>query len=383
MKPSTWPLSLQYFFYFGVMGMFLPFFNLYCYHLEFTGFQIGILSAARTLSIVVFSLAWGIVADRYAIRRPVYLLCNAASAAIWTLYLFTGEFYPMLAVTIAYGLFYGPIIAFLEALTMDTLGRDGGKRRYGAIRVWGSVSFIALVVISGYVVDLYPVRTIVILILVGSVVQALLAPTVPPGTTHARVTSLVGQMRSFINLRMVIFLTCSFLMLASHGTYYGFFSIHLEQLGFGPTFISLAWALASVAEIGIMLNSDRLFRRFSIRTVLITSFVAAALRWLLLFVAVSPEMILLSQLFHALTYGAFHIACILYMDQLSSPETKTFGQVANNAVSYGLGMMAGFVFNGYFFEAAGVYLYLASALTALSGALLFLVSGSIMTPPEQ
>jgi PPP family 3-phenylpropionic acid transporter len=383
MKPSTWPLSLQYFFYFGVMGMFLPFFNVYCYHLDFTGLQIGILSAARTLSIVIFSLAWGVLADRYAIRKPVYLLCNAASAGIWGLYLFTENFHPMLAITIAYGLFYGPIIAFLEAFTMDALGRNGGKRRYGSVRVWGSVSFIAVVLISGYVLDLFPVKTILVMILFGSILQALLAPAVPSGTVHPRVTSLIGQMRSFVNARMLIFLTCSFLMLASHGTYYGFFSILLEQLGFGPTFISLAWALGSLAEIVVMLNSDRLFKRFSLRAVLLTSFGAAFFRWLLLFVAVSSEMILLSQLFHALTYGAFHIACILYMDQLSSPETKTFGQVANNAVSYGLGMTAGFVFNGYFFEAAGAYLYLASALMALTGGLIFLVSGAIMTPPEQ
>ena len=31
----------QYFIYFGVLGIFLPYFNLYCYHLGFSGLQIG------------------------------------------------------------------------------------------------------------------------------------------------------------------------------------------------------------------------------------------------------------------------------------------------------------------------------------------------------
>ena len=86
-------------------------------------------------------------------------------------------------------------------------------------------------------------------------------------------------------------------------------------------------------------------------------------------------MIFFAQILHAFTYGAFHIACILYMDELSSKETKTFGQVANNAVSYGLGMMAGFMFNGYFFETFGSRLYIASAIMALSGGLIFIFSG--------
>ncbi|MBU1169018.1 MAG: MFS transporter [Proteobacteria bacterium] len=371
---AKWPLGLQYFFYFGVMGIFLPYFNLYCYHLDFSGFQIGLLSAARTLAIVIFSLAWGILADRFDIRKPLYVLCNVASALIWVLYLFTRDFWPMLIITIAYSLFYGPIIAFLEAFTMEALAKNSDKRSYGNIRVWGSLNFIIVVMVLGRVIDQFPVNTIVVLILIGSVFQAFFAPLVPGGHARVRAPSFMIQMKDFISPRMIVFLFCSFLMLASHGTYYAFFSIHLEQLGFGRTFIGFAWGLASMAEIVIMLKSDYVFRRFTIRTVLIFSFFAAAIRWLILFFSVSSPMILFAQLLHALTYGAFHIACILYMDELSSKETKTFGQVANNAVSYGLGMMAGFIFNGYFFEKYGAYLYIASSLMSLSGGLIFVFS---------
>ena len=55
-------ISSQYFIYFGVLGIFLPYFNLYCYHLGFSGFQIGVLSALRSLVMVLFPLTeleWG------------------------------------------------------------------------------------------------------------------------------------------------------------------------------------------------------------------------------------------------------------------------------------------------------------------------------------
>ncbi|MBI5061913.1 MAG: MFS transporter, partial [Desulfatitalea sp.] len=48
-------LAAQYFLYFGVMGIYLPFFNLYCYKLGFSGWQIGALSAARSVTLILFS----------------------------------------------------------------------------------------------------------------------------------------------------------------------------------------------------------------------------------------------------------------------------------------------------------------------------------------
>ena len=63
----------QYFLYFGALGIFLPYFNLYCYHLGFSGFQIGALSALRTAATMLFPLFWGMLADRYLARKPIYM----------------------------------------------------------------------------------------------------------------------------------------------------------------------------------------------------------------------------------------------------------------------------------------------------------------------
>ena len=117
-------IGSQYFLYFGIMGIFLPYFNLYCYHLDFTGFQIGTLSAIRSVALILFPLIWGALADRFQIRRPIYILCNFLSTVIWVFYLYTVDFFAMLVITVFYGIFYTPIISFLEAFTMDVLGKE-------------------------------------------------------------------------------------------------------------------------------------------------------------------------------------------------------------------------------------------------------------------
>ncbi len=362
-------IGSQYFLYFGVLGIFLPFFNLYCYHLGFSGLRIGVLSAVRSVAMIVFPLIWGALADRLDARRPIYILCNFCSAIIWMLYLFTIDFWPMLAITIFYGMFFAPIISFLEAFTMDLLGRE--KKSYGRIRAWGSISFIAVVLVLGRVIDLYSVEIIVVLILAGSLILSIISTRIP-AFQNVKKKRLSGEAKSLLQRRVLVFLFCAFLMLVSHSAYYGFFSIHLENLGYGNTFIGLAWALASTAEILVMIRSDRIFSRFSIESVLIFSFMTAALRWLILFSARSAAAILLSQILHAATYGAFHIGSILYIDRLAPEKAKTLGQAVNNAVSYGLGLMVGFFFNGYLYEITGSFtLFIISCQIALFGGLFF------------
>jgi PPP family 3-phenylpropionic acid transporter len=161
----------------------------------------------------------------------------------------------------------------------------------------------------------------------------------------------------------------AFLMLVSHGAYYGFFSIHLEELGLGRGLIGAAWALAATAEIFVMLNSDRILTTFSYPGLLRFSFVMAAVRWLLLWKVTSPPAVLATQVLHAFTYGSFHIASILYTDQLAPPGVKTLGQAINNAITYGLGLMVGFFLSGWGYELLGGsrQLFLASGVVAFVG----------------
>ena len=169
-RSFSFVIGSQYFLYFGVMGIFLPFFNLYCYHLDFSGFQIGIISATRSVVMVLFPLLWGALADRFQIRRPLYILCSFISTMLWIFFFYTSNFMPMLAITFFYAIFYAPIISFLEAFTMDVLGTE--KKKYGQTRLWGSIAFIAIALAMGRAIDMFTINIIVVLIFWGSLVQA-------------------------------------------------------------------------------------------------------------------------------------------------------------------------------------------------------------------
>jgi MFS transporter, PPP family, 3-phenylpropionic acid transporter len=376
MKPPDarypWIIASQYFLYFSVMGMFLPYFNLYCFHIGLDGFQIGILSAARSIAIIIFPISFSLAADRFQLRKPIYIACCFISTTIWTFFIWTVHFKWMLALSVFYGIFYAPIISFLEAMTMDTLGKE--KKTYGTVRVWGSISFILTVIIMGKIIDRFAIHIIVAGIWIISFLHAFSSAKIPYHQPFPKKNQAPG-LRFFLKPRIVVFLFCAFLMLVSHGAYYGFFSIHLEKLGYSNAYIGAAWALASVAEIIAMMKSKALFKRFALEKVLIFSFAVAVIRWVALYWTTSLVCILMTQVLHAVTYGTFHMAGILYIDKMTPDESKTMGQALNNAATYGLGLMIGFFINGYAFTRVGsAPLFLISAAIAGLGGVTLAIS---------
>ena len=363
-------ISIQYALYFGTLGVFLPYFNLYCHHLGFSGVQIGALSSLRSVVLVVFALGWGAVADRFHIRKLLYVLCNIFSTLIWGFYFFADTFCAMFLITAFYGIFYAPIIAFLEAFSMELLGK--GKSGYGGLRVWGSIAFILMVTLVGWALGRLPIKSILLFIFAGGVLLSLVGLKMPTASGASK-TPFRKSIKAFLNQRALVFFFCAFLMLVGHGAYYGFFSIYLESLGFGSGFIGLAWAVAIMAEIVVMGNSKRIFGHVSLETALAAMFIIAVIRWVLLGTLHAWYAILMLQVLHAGTYAVFHMASILYVDQLSPEGAKTLGQSINNAMTYGLGLMAGFFMSGFLYECTGASVtFMASAIVALLGGVVFI-----------
>lgn len=370
MNPLKLILGSHYFVYFGTLGIFLPYFNLFCHHLGFSGMEIGVLSTVKTAGVVVFPVLWAMAADKLNARKSILLFCSLASALVWSLLFFSREFIPILMILAVHSIFFSPIISFVEAFAMDILGAE--KKKYGASRAWGSVAFILMAVGLGRILSDTSTTLIIPLILAGGCLQFLLGLGMPKGEKKMRKSPSGFGLSTFFSLNTSLFLLAAFLMLVSHGAYYGFFSIYLDDMGLSTGFTGMAWGLASLAEIGVMAGSDRIFRHFKIRSVLVFSFGAAMLRWWILFVTSSSMVILFSQLLHAFTYGAFHVASILAIERLSPQGGKTIGQAVNNAVTYGAGMVVGFFFSGLFYDSWKGYLFLVSGAIAMAGGILML-----------
>ena len=152
---------------------------------------------------------------------------------------------------------------------------------------------------------------------------------------------------------MLAFYLCVGLMQVSHGPYYTFLSIHLESLGYSRLVIGLLWALGVLAEIVLFLFMARVLARFSLRQVLLASFLLAALRWLLLGnLAEYLSVLLFAQLLHAATFGSFHAAAIHFIQRSFGAGQQGQGQALYASLA-GVGGALGALYSGYSWNSLG------------------------------
>lgn len=366
-----WRLSSFYVFYFALLGSTAPFLPLYFSHLGFSSARIGELVAIPMLMRCLAPNVWGWLGD-YTGRRLLIVRLGAMCGLLAFSLILVKQSYAWLAMVMAlHAFFWHAILPQFEVITLAHL--RGQTSRYSQIRLWGSIGFILTVVGLGRLfeslnLDYFP--CVLVAIIAAIVIASWWIPNAQPvvSTTHAEGG---GFLRQLTQPGVLAFYACVGLMQMSHGPYNTFLTLHLEQLGYGRGLIGMLWAVGVVAEVLMFMAMSRVLQRFSVRQVLLTSFLLAALRWLLLGNLADHLVVLLfAQLMHAATFGSFHATAIHFVQRSFGPQQQGQGQALYAALA-GTGGALGALYSGYTwnFLGAGWTFTIASA-AALAAAVM-------------
>jgi PPP family 3-phenylpropionic acid transporter len=143
-------------------------------------------------------------------------------------------------------------------------------------------------------------------------------------------------------------------MQASHGPYYTFYSIYLEDYGYRRDLIGQLWALGVIAEVGAFLVMHRLLMRFRLRHLLIISLGLTGVRWLLIgYYVESLPILLFAQLMHAASFGMYHGVMMQSIRQIFADRHQGRAQALYSSLSFGAGGAVGSLVSGYTWESAG------------------------------
>ena len=379
-----WRLSGFYFFYFALLGATAPFLGLYFDYLGFSPEHIGALVAIPMLMRCVAPNLWGWLGDASGQRLAIVRLGAVCTLVSFSLIFFDKRFAWLALVMALHAFFWHAVLPQFEVITLAHL-RDQAAR-YSQIRLWGSIGFIVAVAGLGGLFErlslsAYPVAMCLIMAMI--VVSSLWVPNAAPEVRPER----PGQGGFMSQLRqgpVLAFFGCVALMQLSHGPYYTFLSIHLEALGYGRGVIGLMWALGVVAEILVFLAMARILSRFSVRQVLLASFLLAAVRWMLLGqLAEHLSMLLLAQAMHAATFGAFHAASIHFIQRSFGYRQQGQGQALYAALA-GVGGALGALYAGFAWDGLGPgWTFGIASLAALAAAGIMASGLSAMRPEEE
>jgi PPP family 3-phenylpropionic acid transporter len=361
--PLSARLASFYFAFFAYSAAYVAYFPLYLAARGLGAGEIALILALPQIARVFAPTAWGWLADRCGAQRGIVLLSCASMLACFAALPWTGGAQSIAVLIALTGIFSAGALPLVEAIT---LAAPGGPARYGPIRLWGSVGFMAVVMAGGVWLDFMPVETLPAAMALFALAALVVSATLPKGVRHASPPPL----RLSIPPAARAVLAAGFCMAAAHGTLYAFFTLHLQREGYSGTIIGMLWMLGVLAEILVFAYLPRLFLRYALSAILFASFACAVLRFFAIGWAASQLWILVpAQLLHAATFGSFHAASIAAVHRIFPPQAQARGQALFSSLSYGAGGAAGALLAGWAWQGGGPGLtFSLAALFGLAGA---------------
>ena len=358
-------LSLFYFFYFAMVGVYVIFMPKVLKDIGYNAVEIGAIYTSAPL--MRFLLPF-IFKRWIRLSSRVFYISLIATFFITALFFLTiHNFWLFLLINFAFGGAMGAVLPFVETIALERIG----KERYGKIRLWGSIGFSVVAFVLGNILDSY------LMALSFLVVTALLTTLfglalVQYDNKAAEREEVVESDSSFSLAKYWAFWGSVFLFQFSFGGFYNFFTIYETSHGIALDIVSYLWIFGVACEIVMLIFQGPLLKHFNLLTLLFIATLSGVFRWII--VALFPEnlpLIMLAQATHALSFALYYTAAIAYVYRLYTQ--KKLAQQFFLGISFGLGGALGAIVSGVIYKVSPSGLFIFEAFIAFIAALLLIV----------
>jgi len=369
-------LRLYYFASFAALGAYAPFFPRWLEARGVRGLAMGAIAALLPAMGILGPPVVGLLADALGLRGSLLrVACLGACLSMGALGV-AGALRPALSfgfifgAVLLYAAFRSPMVMLADVVALERVRAAGTT--YGRVRMWGSVGFLAAVLVLGRVVD--PAAASAVPVAIAALLLATTgAAWTLPAKPDGRRLPVVPEARALLAAPdFAVFLVASLLAQSAHAGYDLCFSLHLHDLGADGAVTGVAWGIGVVFEITVMIFAESLVARFSAPWLLVLSLFGAAARWALIASVRSLPALLAIQPLHALSFALWWLASLAYVRGRAPAHALATGQglfSAATAVGSVLGML---VWGTIYRRAGGASVFGAAAVVALAAAMVAL-----------
>jgi PPP family 3-phenylpropionic acid transporter len=334
-------LSLAYFAYFAVLGVFVPYIGLFLDGRGLNSHDIGVLLAIVTGMRIVGPSLWAALAVKR--RDPIGVMRFGAVLATlgWLSSFYQGGYWPLVAGLALYSLCWTAILPQLESSAFHYLDND--TSRYSKVRTAGSVGYIVLVMLGGWWFQhtgpqMMPHSALLFLLLMLGTLWMLPKYPLEPSTDAQPLRFRTLWTHS----AFVKFMLGAFFMQMSFAPFYGFFTLYTRDLGYSGSDAGLFIALAVAAEIVAFFYAGRILKGRSYQKLLGLCYGLTAVRWLMVaFLADSGWLLAASMLLHAFSFAIAHSCAMQFIQQFFPQQQRSRGQALYAGLIYGGGGAVG------------------------------------------
>jgi len=332
--------------------------------LKFTGMQVGNIYATMGVASMFMPSIIGVIADRWINAERLLGLSHIAGAVLLFIAANTTDPTFMYIVMLLNSMVYMPTIALNNAVSYAILEKEGMDivKVFPPIRVWGTVGFVcAMWAIDFGKWTVSPIQ----LYLSGSAALALglyafTMPACPPSPANNSSTLKSNRgMDALVllkNRRMVVFLIFSMFLGAALQITNTFGEAFIHDFGktypdsFAVNHPSILMSVSQISETLFILTIPFFLKRFGIKTVMLISIIAWALRFGLFGIGNPGDGLIfltLSMIIYGMAFDFFNISGSLFVKSETERSMLASAQGLFMVMTNGIGAFLGGTMSGW------------------------------------
>lgn len=378
--------GLFYLGFLGVIGMFLPFINVYFrQELGFSGRQIAMLSILGPLMTLTVAIPIASLADRHRWRIPILMVAITGFGLMMFFVRLPHSFILVAPLWLVMTVFMCPIMPIADSVISGMAVRH--SLNYGSMRLWGSASFAVTSVGCG---ALWPwigfgamfivagLSFLGIVLFFASKLEEAPAPVEPQSRP------------SFWEIRrdrgLIILIITAFFIGASMNISIVYDGIYMTTLGGTGLLIGLMFSLTAAAELPMMHYRERIVRLLSIPGTLLFAYVLFIVAFLGYALAWRPWMLLITSAIKGLGFGLFFSSAVQFISERVPESWSSTIQTIFTASMFGVAPLFAAPLGGELFDRFGpkaVFIYGSLSVIGATSILLFAIGKGIFVETKR
>lgn len=339
-------LRIVYFLVFCCTGAWLPKLYDYCLHLGLSGTQAAFILSITPLMMFIVQPLNGFLADKLGYKKTL-LISSLFAAASYPGFLYDGGYTWLIIITVIMSLFYNTIQPVLDSMAL-LIAKDNPKFSYGTLRFYGAAGFAFTTIITGQVIDAVDITVIFIVSAITMLLAFVFSFFLKDEAHEKSSVSAYGNAWSILKNRSLMFLLfCVLLVSLCATTIWNFYSSYLKENGASDSLVGYGLSFQGLCELPIFYFSARIILRLGLKTTLIITILATAIRMTLYYFIKTPAATLPVELLHGLSWSLFWVVCVEYVNKLVEEHWLATGQSLLYAAYFGAGAIAGNYWTGY------------------------------------
>jgi PPP family 3-phenylpropionic acid transporter len=367
-------LWVAFFLFWGGAAAVLPYITLYYESIGLSGRQIGQLSSIPFFVGLASSVTFGFLSDVSRRSKLLLRICVVGIVAVLFFFPRARTFVALVPVVLLYSILHAPTNPILDQTTLHVLE---DPRKYGRIRMGGSLGWGMMVLAAGFLIDNLGAGLPVIFYL-NILFMALFFFVVgflPDVQKQKKEDRAEVSLRKLGEMILMPGFLGVFLLIIIWGigeaSISNFLFLHIKHLGGSSALMGTALSISLVGEIVTFSFANKVQEKIGEFRMILLAFIVL-FTWLTgLYLIKDPNMIPFFQIFGGAGYALMHSGSVAYVNRRAPKGMGTTAQGLRGGVYAGLGNGVGTLISGALYEFFGSgAMYRAMSVVQVGGLLI-------------